>query len=245
MASIICEINRRDRIEAELLKAAESDCSSASPAASGSSYILGDIDDEYSSAETTPPPENEHYGMADGVSTGRSKRHSGVSSTYSPSYQSAATGSFPADNSLSQYSHYASPSRSSTSGYAEGIDEEEERDLTTAVSTSCKVGTPKSGSVYLPRDAPPVPPLPAQYFEEHQRTKSGNFPAQAGFGLPTPSYLPLSYERGVPMVDHSVTLHRHGRDHVYNTPSHSKNDEDEGVFGSMEGLAHDNYQDLS
>ena len=213
------------------LDIAENDDSSASPAASGSSDVPEDYDSMYSSAETTPPPMSEHYGMAEGISTSRSKRHSGMSSTYSRSYQSAPSSSLPTNHS---FSHYSSPT-----GYTSGISGEEENGLVAAVETLCSFGTPKSGPLYLPADVPPVPPLPARYLEQAQSLKAENAFQDPGFPLASPSYAPMSSEREVRQRPLSQE---------YDQPPKGRDDSqdvDEGVFGSMEGIAHEIHQELS
>ena len=209
----------------------ENDDSSASPAASGSSDAQDDYDSMYSSAETTPPPMSDHYGMVEGVSTGRSKRHSGMSSTYSRSYQSAPSSSLPTSHGFSQYS--------SPTGYTSGISGEDESGLAAAVETLCSFGTPKSGPLYLPADVPPVPPLPARYLEQAQSLKAESAFQDTSFPLASPSYPPLSSEREVrsrPLSQHHNETHDRKDD---------RHDVDEGVFGSMEGIAHEIHQELS
>ena len=240
-AQSLVNISKSDTVEAGLSKPTESGQSSASPNFSVSSGVRDDVFDEYSSAETTPPPTSEQYSAPVGISTGRSKRYSGMSSSYSRSYQSVPTGFSSANNSFSQRGSYSRPS---TSGYAEGINEGDHEELAAGVSSLMRLGTPNTGPVLL-RDAPPVPPLPARYAEEHQRTRSGKLMAQADFGLPSPSYLPLSNERGTPMPNNPAISHGHDRQHGQTNPAYSMIDEEEGVFGSMEGLAHENHHELS
>ena len=240
-ASVLVNMNQ-DEAEAERVKPGESDDSSASPTASGSSDIRDDID-EYSSAETTPPPPmNDLFGMPEGVSTGRAKRHSGMSSSFSRSYQSAPSGSLPASNG---WSPYASQSRPATSGYASGMPEDEESGLAAAVEALCSFGTPRTGPVLLPSDVPPVPPLPARYVEQHQSTTSSNLMAQPDFNLPSPSYQPLSNERDVRMGDEASYQYNNDRERDAPLALPVKSDEDEGVFGSMEGIAHEAHKELS
>ena len=119
---------------------------------------------------------------------------------------------------------------------------EEQSGLAAAVETHCSYGTPRKEHVLLPPDVPPVPPLPAQYAEQHQRTKSGHFAPNIDLGLPSPSYQPLSNERDVRMGNEQ-TLSRH---HSYDaqTNSVSRHDNDEGVFGGMEGIAHEAHKEL-
>ena len=244
-ASVLVNMNVDEPSVAETLKAIDSDKSSASPAASGSSDIHDDDDDddEYSSAETTPPPMGEQYAMPDGIGTGRGKRYSGLSSSYSRSYQSAPSSSLPA---ASAFPHYPSHRRPSTSGLTAGMTDEEEAGLVAAVESLCNFGTPRTGPVLLPADVPPVPPLPAQYVEQHRRTRSGNLMAQSEWGLPSPSYQPLSSERDVKMADEKPV---HGLDEYefddHSVSNHGRSDDDEGVFGGMEGITHEAHDELS
>ena len=233
----------QDEAETDRVKSGESDDSSASPAASGSSDIRDDIDEEYSSAETTPPPPmSDQFAVPDGISTDRAKRHSGMSSSYSRSYQSAPSSSLPASNG---WSPYASQSRPSTSGYTSGMPEDEETGLAAAVEALCNFGTPRTGPVLLPSDVPPVPPLPARYVEQNQHTTSSNLMAQPEFNLPSPTYQPLSNERDARMRDEALYQYNADREHDSSLALHVKGDEDEGVFGGMEGIAHEAHRELS
>ncbi|KAL9102495.1 MAG: hypothetical protein Q9163_002360 [Psora crenata] len=241
-ASVLVNMNQDEPSATESLKMADNDNSSASPAASGSSDLREDYD-EYSSAETTPPPMSEHHAMPYPISTGRSKRHSGGASSHSRSYQSAPSASFSAGHGFSQSLSHRRPS---TAELTAGLTGEEEASLAAAVESLCNFGTPKTGPVLLPPDVPPVPPVPAQYAEQHQRSRSGNLIAQSEWGLTSPSYQPLSSERDVKMGDEHFA---HSYDeNEYDEPPlmhHGKSDEDEGVFGGMEGIAHDAHEDLS
>ena len=224
-----------DGTESEQVNMREADDSSASPAASGSSDAHDDYDSIYSSAETTPPPMSEHYSMPEGISTGRTKRSSGVSSSYSRSYQSAPSGSLPTSNGFSQWS--------SPLGYTAGITGEEESGLAAAIETLCSFGTPRTGPTYLPADVPPVPPLPARYLEQNQSLKSGKLFPQPDFGLPSPSYQPLSSEREVRTG--TDKLSNNSDPDRYYEAHNDRVDDDEGVFGSMEGIAQEAHKELS
>ena len=145
----------------------ESDHSSPSPPASGSS----DMRDELSSTDTTPPPQLDHaLGSLprSNYASRSAKRYSANSSAYSQSYQSTV---FSDNGQHGHYRHWSNVSdRPTTSGtsvagsYRE--DENDQADLAAAVGLlSCSYGTPKSGPVLLPPDVPPVPPLPAKFQE--------------------------------------------------------------------------------
>ncbi|KAF2865236.1 hypothetical protein BDV95DRAFT_260073 [Massariosphaeria phaeospora] len=156
----------------------DSDHSSASPPASGSS----DLRDGLSSTDTTPPPQvddhavgsfpRSHYGMRS------SKRYSTNSSAYSHSYQSAVFSDNGHSGHYRQWSNVSDrPTTSGTSVAGSYYDEENDQaDLAAAVGLlSCSYGTPKSGPVTLPPDVPPVPPLPAKFLEfNNARTISGS-----------------------------------------------------------------------
>ena len=241
-ASVLVNMNQEEPSTSENLKTPDSDVSSSSPAASGLSDPRYD-DDEYSSAETTPPPMSEQYAMPDSVDAGTRKRYSGISSSCSRSYQSAPLNSLPAGSIFPQY---PSQRRPSTSGLTAGMTDEEEAGLAAAVASLCNFGTPRTGPVLLPPDVPPVPPLPAQYVEQHRRTRSGNLMAQSDWGLPSPSYQPLSSERDVRMGDEHSTNDRDEHENDDRSVSnYGKSDEDEGVFGGMEGIAQEAHQELS
>lgn len=212
-----------------------SEDSSASPAASGSSDVRDDYD--YSSAETTPPPISEHYANADGFETDRRKRYSGNSSSFSRSYQSAPSSSLPAG---SAFANYQSQRRPSTSGVAAPADEEE-ASLAAAVASLCSFGTPQNRPVLLPPDVPPVPPLPAQYVEHNANRLSGHMGPVSGHGLPAPSYQRFSDQRDVDMDDYSIS-NKHNEDDYDEQSVHGRSDEDDdGIFGTMEGLSHENH----
>jgi len=218
--------------EPETAKTTDSDHSSASPAASNSSDIPDDED--YSSAETTPPPMSEHYSLADGTDASIRKRYSGNSSSFFRSYQSAPFSSLPTGSAFASYQQQR---RLSASGLASAAVDEEEAGLVAAVETLCTFGTPSNGPVLLPADVPPVPPLPARYAEENFNRLSGHIKPIAELGLPTPSYQRLSDERDMKMSDEQG---REDDDYDDHSVSHGRSDEDDdGVFGTMEGVSHE------
>ncbi|KAK4693649.1 hypothetical protein P7C71_g3793, partial [Lecanoromycetidae sp. Uapishka_2] len=210
-----------------------SENSSASPAASGSSDVRDDYG--YSSAETTPPPMSENYAHTDGFDSGRGKRYSGNSSSFSRSYQSAPSSSLPAG---SAFPNYQSQRRPSTSGLAAPADEEE-ASLAAAVASLCSFGTPQNRPVLLPPDVPPVPPLPAQYVEHNANRLSGHIGTVSGYDLPAPSYQGRSDQRDVDMDDDNLSNKYHDYDYDERSIQGGRSDEDDdGVFGTMEGLSH-------
>ena len=233
-AQVLIGMNQDGQSIPDTAKTTDSDNSSASPAASGSSDIRDD--DDYLSAETTPPPMSEHYHIPDGLDTARGKRYSGNSSSFSRSYQSAPSSSLPAG---SAFSHYFAQRRPSSSGIAAPADEEEVG-LAAAVASLCSFGTPRNAPVLLPADVPPVPPLPAQYVEQNANRLSGLMGPVSEFGLPAPSYQRLSDQRDIDMDDG----HDYEREHGYDSDEKSthggrNDDDDDGVFGNMEGVSHE------
>ena len=220
----------------------DSDHSSASPPASGSSELQ---DEDISSAETTPPPMGEHAYNSESIMYSRAKRNSANSSVFSRSYQSAPSSSFlPGSVPLESTSfgqHRQGSRRSSTSGAISSnyrMLDEDEAGLSAAVESLCSFGTPRSGPVHLPPDVPPVPPLPARFAEHNANRLSGNNLApllQPNLGLPPPLTHRISNERDVG-YDHR-DLPKAQDDDFYDqrSVSHGRSDEDDdGVFGRME-----------
>jgi len=230
-ASVLVGMNQDEPTELDSGKVTDSDNSSASPAASG--YSDTRDDDDYSSAETTPPPMSEHYGLGDGMEAARRKRHSGNSSSFSRSYQSAPSSSLPPGSAA--FGHYNQQRRPSTSGFASGAADDEEAGLVAAVETLCTFGTPRNGPVLLPADVPPVPPLPARYMEENVNRLSGHMGSVHDFDLPKPIYPPLSDEMDVKMSDE----YRNEDDHDNRSMSQGRSDEDDEFFGAMEDVSHE------
>ncbi|KAF2712884.1 hypothetical protein K504DRAFT_343644, partial [Pleomassaria siparia CBS 279.74] len=147
----------------------DSDHSSMSPPASGSS----DLRDDLSSTDTTPPPQIDDHAVGSyprsQYGNRSSKRYStNSSSAYSQSYQSTIFSDHGHGGHYRQWSNVSDrPTTSGTSvagSYQE--DENDQADLAAAVGLlSCSYGTPKSGPFALPPDVPPVPPLPARYLD--------------------------------------------------------------------------------
>lgn len=146
----------------------DSDHSSPSPPASGSS----DLRDDLSSADTTPPPQLDDHAVGSfpraHYASRSTKRYSANSSAYSQSYQSTV---FSDNGQNGHYRHWSNvsdrPTTSGTSVAGSYLDDENDQaDLAAAVGLlSCSYGTPKSGPVALPPDVPPVPPLPAKFLD--------------------------------------------------------------------------------
>ena len=242
-ASVLVGMNQ-DGVQAmDAEKPNESDHSSASPTASGTSGLQ---DDYISSAETTPPPTGDGLYTAESFRTARPERNSGMSSAFSRSYQSAPSSSFPRfSNPIfgSSYGRSQSPARqrrpsSSSFGSPSYFATDEDTTSLAAAVELVHFGTPNSRPVHLPADAPPVPPLPARYAEEYMSGPPATViqtqplsSARTDFVLPCLSTQTLSNERGAPgeltvMPDIEQSTHR--------SPSNRPYDEDEGVFGQME-----------
>lgn len=227
----------------ESAKTNDSDHSSASPAASGSSEPR---DEDLSSAETTPPPTSEQTYSSASLHVGRSKRPSSTGSAFSRSYQSAPSSSLPGGplpsmgTSFGSYHQSGMPRRPSTSGLASSnqvVVDEDEAMLAAAVESLCSFGTPRSGPVHLPADVPPVPPLPARFAGQNLNRLSANMvvPTVHPDRMPPPSTDRLSDERDVKMGERHVTGTDDDEDYDERSVSHGRSDEDDdGVFGTME-----------
>lgn len=215
----------------------DSDHSSASPAASGSSDLR---DDDLSSTDTTPPPHAD-YRYA------HSKRYSATSSAYSQSYQSGGSiFSESAPNGYGFLSHsrqWSSDGRPTTSGTSVAgsiYDDEEQADLAAAVGLlSCSYGTPKSGPNRLPPDVPPVPPLPARFQDKRSEQLSGSantLTAATQPSLPGHGHPHLAHEaRDVDMGEDDDDTFADDDDYDSKLRARIHIDEDEdGMFGRME-----------
>jgi len=112
---------------------------------------------------------------------------------------------------------------------------QDDRDLAAAVELlSCSFGSnPSSRTVHLPTDAPPVPPLPAQYLDQAL--------AGTSFINSYPSRAPESFTRGAPRSELADVKMEDGGagsvddDEDDDMQSRARSDEDDdGVFGKME-----------
>ncbi|KAF2107417.1 hypothetical protein BDV96DRAFT_616870 [Lophiotrema nucula] len=215
----------------------ESDHSSVSPPASGSS----DLRDDLSSTDTTPPPQlGDHpVGSYSRSQFGQrsSKRYStNSSSAYSQSYQSAVFSDSGNGGHYRQWSNVSDrPTTSGTSvagSYRD--DENDQADLAAAVGLlSCSYGTPKTGPLSLGSDIPPVPPLPARFLEPndtHSLSGSTTVAAQQ-------SSLRGSHFRYNRLEGKDVDMDLESEDDYRHSNSRSRgrlDDDDEGIFGRME-----------
>ncbi|KAH7135078.1 hypothetical protein B0J11DRAFT_151926 [Dendryphion nanum] len=219
--------------------ARDSDHSSVSPPASGSS----DLRDELSSADTTPPPQIDDHHIVGSYSRshfgGRSsKRYSANSSSaYSRSYQSAIFSDNGHNGHFRQWSNVSDrPTTSGTSVAGSYDDENDQADLAAAVGLlSCSYGTPKSGPVALPPDIPPVPPLPAKFLGfNNPHTLSGSTTVTAQQSSIRGSYTYNNHDsKDVDMDDESLADEEEFR-HSNSRSRGRADDDDDGVFGRME-----------
>ena len=235
----------QDTTEAlELAKVNDSDHSSASPAASGTS----ETQDAYlSSTETTPPPTSDNVYAPDSFNSIRSKRHSGNSSTFSRSYQSSSSlpvGSAPSlGGGFGQYQHVAGQRRPSTSSLIVPRNvngDDEEAGLVAAVESLCNFGTPRSGAMHLSAGIPPVPPLPPQYAGQSLNSLSGTLatPAvHASYAIPPSSTHRLSNERNAILRERRSVNPLDNDDFAEPAASRGKDDDDdELMFGRDEAI---------
>lgn len=232
-------MNQENAMPPDTAKTIESDQSSASPDISATSELH---DDYISSAETTPPPVNEPAYAQDSFSTIREKRHSGTSSAFSRSYQSAPSssylaGSMPSSSYGQQYPGHRRPSTSGVTSTSAYTVDEDEAGLAAAVQSLCSFGTPRTGPTHLPPGVPPVPPVPAQYIGQNTNRLSANImtPTLHDFGLPPTATQRTSNERGSKNVERPTAYHNHEDDFEQLSMAHNRNDDDEdGVFGCMD-----------
>lgn len=240
---MLMDMNQDAPLPPESAKTSDSDHSSASPPASGTSELR---DDDFSSAETTPPPINEQAYTSGSLRGGRSKRPSSTGSAFSRSYQSAPSSSLPGGplppmgTSFGSYHQSGILPRPATSGLTsihQAAADEEEAMLAAAVESLCSFGTPRSGPVHLPTDVPPVPPLPARFAGQNVNRLSAHtvVPMLRSDGTTPSSTRRLSDERDVKMSERHATGTDDDEDYDERSVSHGRSDEDDdGVFGTME-----------
>ena len=227
-------------LPADSSKAIDSDESSASPAASGTSELH---DDDVSSVETTPPPMDEQAEFRNHDNVRDAKRYSDNSSVFSRSYQSVPSGSVTASSvpTAASYGSFHNPGYqrrlSSGIGHFNPAALEEEAALAAAVELCNFNGTPRTGPLHMD-DIPPVPPLPARYASHNaNRSISGaGYPGMQDLGVPPPLTHRLSDERDVKMHDRQPRPADDDEEfYDHRSVSRSRSDEDDdGVFGRME-----------
>lgn len=214
-----------------------SDTESVSPDPSGAS----DQPERQSSAETTPPPTYEMHRV------GYHEKHRDAMNGFSRSYQSAlSAGSlnpngFPAEHGFG-HGRQHSESRPLSSGVNNTGNDD--RELAAAVELlSCSFGSNNGsrGTVTLPADAPPVPPVPAQYRD--QATSFGGSMGGSiggsigGFINSFPRQQPESFTRGtLRRGSEDVKMEESTEDDDdFDMRSRARSDEDDdGVFGMEE-----------
>lgn len=240
-ASVLVTMNQDMAPPSELLKASDSDNSSASPALFTSSDA---DDDDVSSVETTPSPMNEQADFTGYEGVRDEKRYSSNSSVFSRSYQSApsasiAASSVPTAASYGSFHHLAYQRRPSSSGMTSSGPgaSEDETALAAAVELCNFNGTPRTGPLQMD-DIPPVPPLPARYVSHNaNRPVSGlGYPDMQDLGLPPPLTHRLSDERSSKVNDRVPrSAEDDEEDYDQRSISRGRSDEDDdGVFGRME-----------
>ncbi|OAQ70162.1 C2H2 finger domain-containing protein [Pochonia chlamydosporia 170] len=220
-ASVLVAMNDKESTATppDSTKDSGSEPDSSSPAASGYSEQI----ERQSSADTTPPPMLEESGLS-----GLSYRDSNGAG-FARSYQSAVSGSIP---NGSMFGHFRQPSherRPPSSGA--NRTGEDDRDLAAAVellSCSFNSNNGSHGTITVPSDAPPVPPVPAQYLDQAPSFSS------AGFINSFPSRQPESFTRGE-IRRGSQDVKMEDSDDDFDMQSRARSDEDDdGVFGRME-----------
>jgi hypothetical protein len=146
-------------------------------------------------------------------------------------YASSAAGSVPSVSGFGHFRQLSHDQRPTSSG--RNATNQDDRELAAAVELlSCSFNSNGgSRTVHLPADAPPVPPLPAQYLD--QGLLSG-----ASFINSYPSRAPESFTRGelrrtdIEMKSSSESVMD---DDDEDMRSRARSDEDDdGVFGRME-----------
>ncbi|KAI0122261.1 hypothetical protein F4814DRAFT_446198 [Daldinia grandis] len=190
-ASVLVAMNTEATTPPDSTKDFASDPESASPTASGYS----DLHDGRSSADTTPPPHLDAFSAMNSLAYCTASKRDSSGTSFARSYQSAVSGSFfsgsvPSGNGFSHARHASADRRPPSSGM--NSTGQDDRDLATAIELlSCSFnsngGTRDSR---LPDDAPPVPPLPAQYLDHAAFTSTSfinSFPS---------GQMPESFTRG-------------------------------------------------
>lgn len=218
----------------------QSDQDSASPGASGFSEHQ-----DASSADTTPPPQLDGVGAGSPFASFAKRRgsNSGFARSYqSAPYASSAAGSIPSGFG-SHFRHLSQDQRPLSSG--KNTTGKDDHELAAALY-GCSFGSNGGTRTVhqLPADAPPVPPLPAQYQQALSGTSFMNSFSSFPSGAPE-SYTrgaPESYTRGPRTEVHKddVKMDESGGsvqddDDDEDTRSRARSDEDDdGVFGRME-----------
>ncbi|XDG01550.1 hypothetical protein ABKA04_001165 [Annulohypoxylon sp. FPYF3050] len=235
-ASVLVAMNTDDAATPpDSAKDFASDPESASPTASGYS----EIHDGHSSADTTPPPQPETFSATNSLAYRTAPKRNSNGSTYSRSFQSGISGSFfpgsvPNGNTFGHFRHASTDRRPPSSGM--NSTGQDDRDLAAAVELlSCSFGSNGGGrDARLPNDAPPVPPLPAQYLD-HAAFASTSFINSFPSGQ-----MPESFTRGelrhaedVKMEDSEGSIMDEDEGDL-RLRARSSEEDDEMMFGRME-----------
>jgi hypothetical protein len=123
----------------------------------------------------------------------------------------------------------ARPTTSGTSVTESYVDSDDHADLAGALNLlSCSYGngTPKTGPVMLPADAPPVPPLPAQFLGQKADHLSGS--TIRGYDSYVRGHRDMGADADVDMMDEDDEDRGHGHGGT------RSDEEEEGMFGKME-----------
>ncbi|ODA80109.1 hypothetical protein RJ55_03067 [Drechmeria coniospora] len=230
-ASVLVAMNGKESeaTPPDSAKDSASELDSASPAASPYSEQA----ERQSSTDTTPPPMAEVFSF--GALSYRD-RFNNVGADFPRSHQSPSLKpsllsggiSSPAFGHFRQPSHERRPPSSGANRTGQ-----EDRDLAAAVELlSCSFGS-NNGSyatMTLAADAPPVPPVPAQYRGQDLSLSS------TAFINSFPSRQPESFTRGeLRRGSEDVKMEDSGDDDDFDLRSRARSDEDDdGVFGRME-----------
>ncbi|KAH9898848.1 hypothetical protein F4778DRAFT_782448 [Xylariomycetidae sp. FL2044] len=234
-ASVLVAMNNKDSTTPpDSAKDFASEPESASPTASGYS----DLHDDRSSADTTPPPQAEGFSATSALAYRSAPKRYSSGSGYAPSYQSAASGhyfpgSVPSGNGFGHNRHGSSDRRPPSSGM--NSTGQEDRDLAAAVELlSCSFGSNGGTRDSRLDDAPPVPPLPAQYLDQAAFTSTSfinSFPSRQ---------MPESFTRGefrhaadVKMEDSEGSM-MDDDEYERRRRARSSEEDDEMMFGRME-----------
>ncbi|KAI1384567.1 uncharacterized protein F4822DRAFT_367015 [Hypoxylon trugodes] len=235
-ASVLVAMNTNDATTPpDSAKDFASDPESASPTASGYS----ELHDDRSSADTTPPPHPEALGMTNTLAYRSAPKRNSSGSGYSRSFQSAVSGSFfpgsiPNGNGFGHMRHASSDRRPPSSGM--NSTGQDDRDLAAAVELlSCSFGSnPGSRDTRLPEDAPPVPPLPAQYLD-HAAFASTSFINSFPSGQMPESFTrgELRHNEDVKMEDSESSV-MDDDEGERRSRARSSEEDDDMMFGRME-----------
>ncbi|KAI8634737.1 hypothetical protein F5Y19DRAFT_123062 [Xylariaceae sp. FL1651] len=235
-ASVLVAMNTNDSTTPpDSAKDFASETESASPTASGYS----EHHDGRSSADTTPPPQVEGFAASSTLAYRDAPKRYSNGSSYSRSFQSAASGSFfpgslPHRSGFSHNRHGSSDRRPPSSG--RNSTGQDDRDLAAAVELlSCSIGSNGGNrDARLPEDAPPVPPLPARYLDQ------AAFSSTSFINSYSARQMPESFTRGesrrtvdVKMEDSEGSI-LDEEEEERRARARSSEEDDEMMFGRME-----------